>query len=247
VENDVAVGVQLAGGETVRADWVISAADGHATIYDFLGGKYKDSATDKLYDDSEIFPSYLQVSLGVAQDLSAQPPMLTQLLDTPLQVDPGTELHNASFRIFNFDPTFAPAGKTAVICFLPTNNHEYWLNLREHNPAGYRAEKHRIAEAVIGILERNVPDIRRTIEVTDVSTPATVIRYTGNWKGSMEGWLLKPGGRMRPYPNTLPGLRQFLMVGQWVSPGGGLPSGIMTGRAAIQAMCKQDRVPFTPR
>ena len=247
VENDVAVGVQLAGGETVRADWVISAADGHATIYDFLGGKYKDSATDKLYDDSEIFPSYLQVSLGVAQDLSAQPPMLTRLLDTPLQVDPGTELHNASFRIFNFDPTFAPAGKTAVICFLPTNNHEYWLNLREHNPAGYRAEKHRIAEAVIGILERNVPDIRRTIEVTDVSTPATVIRYTGNWKGSMEGWLLKPGGRMRPYPNTLPGLRQFLMVGQWVSPGGGLPSGIMTGRAAIQAMCKQDRVPFTPR
>ena len=83
--------------------------------------------------------------------------------------------------------------------------------------------------------------------MTDVSTPATVIRYTGNWKGSMEGWLLKPGGRMRPYPNTLPGLRQFLMVGQWVSPGGGLPSGLMTGRAAIQAVCKQDLVPFTPR
>jgi phytoene dehydrogenase-like protein len=247
VENDVACGVQLAGGETVRADWVISAADGHATVYDFLGGKYKNSATDKLYDDSEIFPSYLQVSLGVAQDLSAQPPMLTRLLDTPLPVDPGTELHHLAFRIFNFDPTFAPASKTAVICFLPTRNHEYWLNLREHNPAGYRAEKHRIAEAVIGILERNMPNLRRTIEVTDVSTPATVIRYTGNWKGSMEGWLLKPGGRMRPYPNTLPGLRQFLMVGQWVSPGGGLPSGIMTGRAAIQVMCKQDRVPFTPR
>ena len=79
--------------------------------------------------------------------------MLTRLLDTPLPVDPGTELHHLAFRIFNFDPTFAPASKTAVICFLPTRNHEYWLNLREHNPAGYRAEKHRIAEAVIGILE----------------------------------------------------------------------------------------------
>ena len=31
VENDQAVGVQLSGGETMTADWVISAADGHAT------------------------------------------------------------------------------------------------------------------------------------------------------------------------------------------------------------------------
>jgi phytoene dehydrogenase-like protein len=34
VENDTAVGVQLVGGETVAADWVISAADGHAAIFD---------------------------------------------------------------------------------------------------------------------------------------------------------------------------------------------------------------------
>src|SRR5271166_3231321 len=37
VERDTAVGVQLADGETIAADWVISAADGHATIYDLLG------------------------------------------------------------------------------------------------------------------------------------------------------------------------------------------------------------------
>lgn len=90
-------------------------------------------------------------------------------------------------------------------------------------------------------------DIRPAIEVIDVSTPATVIRYTGNWKGSMEGWLLTPGTGFRPLPRTLPGLRQFLMVGQWVMPGGGLPSGLMTARSAIQAVCKQERVPFVAR
>ena len=45
VENDTAVGVQLADGEPVMADWVISAADGHATLFDLLGGKYVDAAT----------------------------------------------------------------------------------------------------------------------------------------------------------------------------------------------------------
>jgi phytoene dehydrogenase-like protein len=247
VENGAAVGVRLAGGQTIPADWVISAADGHATIYDLLGGQYTNRATDKIYSECEMFPSYLQVSLGVALDLSGQPAFATRLLDTPLLVDPVTELHQLSFRFFHFDPTFAPAGKTAVTCLLPTYNHEHWVKLREQDPAGYQAEKRRIAEAVIAVLDKKVPGIRQAIEVTDVSTPATVIRYTGNWKGSMEGWFLSPGGRMRPYPNTLPGLQRFRMVGQWVLPGGGLPSGPMTARPAIQAICKQDRVPFAPR
>ncbi|MGA2170396.1 MAG: NAD(P)/FAD-dependent oxidoreductase [Terracidiphilus sp.] len=247
VEDNAAIGVQLAGGEAIAADWVISAADGHATIYDLLGGKYTDKTTKKTYDKMQTFPSYLQVSLGVAMDLAGQPVSVTRLLDSPLHVDPGTELNQAAFRIFNFDPTFAPAGKTAVTCFLPTRNFEYWVQLQLHNPDGYRAEKDRIAEAVIAILEKKIPGLRQAIEVTDVSTPATIIRYTGNWKGSMEGWFISPGTSFRPLPNTLPGLRQFMMVGQWIMPGGGLPSGPMTARPAIQAICKRDRVPFTPR
>ena len=80
-----------------------------------------------------------------------------------------------------------------------------------------------------------------------MSTPATVIRYTGNWKGSMEGWLQTPGTGFRPLRNTLPGLRQFLMAGQWVMPGGGFLPGLMSARSAIQAVCKRDRVPFVGR
>ena len=57
---------------------------------------------------------------------------------------------------------------------------------------------------------------------------------------------MKPDMGLRPLRNTLPGLRQFMMVGQWVMPGGGLPSGLITARSAIRAMCELDRVPFLP-
>ncbi|MGZ3285076.1 MAG: hypothetical protein ACXU9A_20690, partial [Xanthobacteraceae bacterium] len=147
-------------------------------------------------------------------DLSQQAGYVMRLLDAPLMVDPGTQLRQVSFRFFHFDPTFAPPGKTAVICFRPTYNFQFWVDLRQRDPVQYHAEKHRVAEAVIAILERSVADIRPAIEVIDVSTPATVMRYTGNWKGSMEGgWLLTPGAGFRPLPRTLSGLRQFLMVG----------------------------------
>ena len=102
VEHDAAVGVQLTGGETIAADWVISAADGRATIYDMLGGKYADPRTDKRYDTDtmETFPSYVQVSLGVARDLSGQAGYVTRVLERPLRLTPTPSLggsRSASF------------------------------------------------------------------------------------------------------------------------------------------------------
>ena len=57
VEDCTAVGVRLAGGETIRADWVISAADGHATVYELLEGRYTDPSVDKVFETYETFPS----------------------------------------------------------------------------------------------------------------------------------------------------------------------------------------------
>ena len=34
------------------------------------------------------------------------------------------------------------------------------------------------------------------------------------------------------------------MAGQWVSPGGGLPAGLMTGRQVVQLMCHKDKRRF---
>jgi phytoene dehydrogenase-like protein len=246
VEQGAAVGVQLAGGEIIRADWVISAVDAHATIYDLLGGKHVDEVTERTFRTLTPFASYLQVSFGVARDLSAQPGFVTRVLDMPVVVDPETTLPALSLRFFHFDPTFAPAGKTAVTSFLPTRNFTFWVDLQRHDPVLYRAEKHRVAEAVIATVDKMVPEFRKAIETIDVSTPATVIRYTSNWQGSMEGWLLTPGMGYKPLRNTLPGLRRFFMAGQWVMPGGGLPSGLLTARLAVRTLCKEDHVPFLP-
>ena len=126
------------------------------------------------YTTADVFPSYLQVSLGVAQDLSRQPAFVACVLDNPIAIDPLTTLDAASFRFFHFDPTFAPKGKTAVTCFLPTYNGSYWTDLQRDDHARYVVEKQRIADAVIAMIERRIPGVRNAIEVIDVSTPASV-------------------------------------------------------------------------
>ncbi len=240
VEGGAATGARLADGAEVRGDWVVSAADGHATIHDLLHGRYHDKTIDAAYSSIEPFPSYLQVSLGVAAPLDCEPRTVTYLLDAPIEVDPKTSLDHLSFRIFNFDPTFAPPGHTAVTCLLLTRNDAYWTSLRQDNRTRYDQEKERLAQAAIDVLDRRIPGLRRAIEMVDVSTPATVVRYTGNWKGSMEGFLLTPRTGSRPLPMSLPGLEKFLMIGQWVSPGGGLPGGLITARSALRRLARAD-------
>jgi phytoene dehydrogenase-like protein len=73
------------------------------------------------------------------------------------------------------------------------------------------------------------------------ATPATVMRYTNNWHGSMESWLITPKTGVKQLPCTVPGLRNFYMVGQWISPGGGLPSGLITARNVIARIGRETK------
>jgi phytoene dehydrogenase-like protein len=53
---------------------------------------------------------------------------------------------------------------------------------------------------------------------------------------------MTPSTGIRQLAATLPGLRNFYMVGQWISPGGGLPSGLLTARNVAQMICKDNRI-----
>ena len=103
-----------------------------------------------------------------------------------------------------------------------------------------------MADTIVSILDKRYPGFADHVEMRDVATPLTFERYTGNWRGIFEGWLITEK-TMAPFRirKTLPGLDRFYMAGQWVEPGGGVPSGLLSGRNVIQILCKRDRRPFT--
>ncbi len=249
VEHNRAVGVRLTDGSEHRADVVISAADGHATIFDMLGGKYVDDEIRGYYETLPIFEPIVMVSLGVARDLSKTPHAVTWTLDKPVSLA-GELRPSLSMSHYGYDPTLAPAGKS-VVEFMLTSNYKYWKDLAGDSER-YEAEKKQIALTVMEQMDRRLPGIASQVEVVDVATPLTFERYTGNWQGSFEGWQMTPktlgmvmsGKGMR---KTLPGLENFYMIGQWVEPGGGLPSGVMSARAMIKTLCAKDQRPFVTK
>jgi phytoene dehydrogenase-like protein len=246
-EDGRAVGIRLEDGMEHRADYVISAADGHATIFEMLEGKYADDTVRGLYDNLIPFPPIVFIALGVNRtfgDLRSSAHGMGLELAEPITVG-GVEHRFLGVHIYNFDPTLAPEGKTLLTVMFPTA-FDFWQKLRQDDEQ-YKAEKERIADAVVAALDRRFPGLAGQVEMRDVSTPTTFVRYTGNWEGSFEGWMLTPetGGFGRSLPKTLPGLENFYMAGQWVEPGGGLPAAAFSGRNVVQIICKKEKKKFT--
>ncbi len=247
VEADTAVGVRLADGSEHRAARVISAADGHATIFDMLEGKYADDQTRLPYEKWQAFPPLLYVGLGVNRTFDDEPHTVSGFsfpLRQPTEIGDAVQ-KRLPVHLYHHDPTLAPAGKTSMVVMLPSN-YEYWKALAQDR-AAYNEKKDQVARTVVELMEQRFPGISRQVEMVDVATPLTFERYTGNWKGSFEGWLITPESSdsfFKRMPQTLPGLQNFYLCGQWVEPGGGLPTGVTSGRRLVQALCKQDHKKF---
>ena len=247
VENDRATGVRLTDGSEHYAERVISAADGYSTIFKMLDGKYADKNIKAIYEKWHPFPPLLFIGLGVKRTFEEEPVTVSGLsfpLKEPVMIG-GTLRNRLPVHIYNQDPTLAPPGKTTLVVMLDTS-YEYWKDLSKDRKT-YLAQKEEESMKVITLLEQRFPGIAADVEMVDVATPMTFERYTGNWKGSFEGWLITPENSstvMKPMCQQLPGLKNFYMCGQWVEPGGGLPTGVISARRLFKTICREDKRKF---
>jgi len=244
---DRAAGVELADGTQAPAEVVISAADGHATLYEMLAGRYLSEELRDVYerDKLPLFYPILFVGIGVARDFADEPRRVSGIrftVDEPVGAG-AAQSRQLDARIFNFDASMAPEGRTVITSALEADG-PYWIGLRESDRPRYEEEKARIGDAVVRALDGRFPGLKDQVEMVDVATPATTVRYTGNWRASFEGFMPTPGYMLKGLPRRLPGLDDFYMAGQWVQPGGGLPTGVMTGREVVQLVCARDGVKF---
>lgn len=239
VEDGRAVGVRLYDDRELRADAVISTADGRGTIFHMLRGEFVDKDLQKRYDGQLPAHTQVQVSLGIDRDLSGEPHWVTYLLEEPITIA-GESRDAINVKHYCFDPSLAPPGKSVVEVMLQST-YDYWQRI--YGRKLYDTEQIQVCDTVVGFLERLYPGIAEQVEVKDVATPLSYERYTGNWRGSTCGWLLTKDTMLwtiQGVDKTLPGLRNFYMAGQWVEPGGLVPVVAMSGRNAIRMICHDD-------
>ena len=239
VENNTAKGVILTDGTQILSDYVIGASDGYSIIYKMLEGRFVSKKIEFAYKNWELFPAFVQVSFGINKVVASESP-ITMNMAKGLKIGMSELEFGYSIMNYSYDTTMAPEGKTTIVM-----RYESPWNLWEHlDGDDYRNEKKQIEKDATRYLETEYPGISEFIEVVDVATPKTNVRYTGVKEGAYEGFLPSKENMMKSLDMTLPGLSNFYMAGQWLFPGGGLPPSAQTGKWTVQLICKKEKQKF---
>lgn len=205
-----------------------------------LDAKYISKEIDFAYKNWELFTPIVQVSFGINKAIPSDSPILINISKDKLIGK--TKLENGySVMNYSYDSTMAPEGKTTIVLRFDSP-WELWENM---DAKEYKTEKLQIQKDATTCLENEYPGIPEFIEVIDVATPKTDVRYTGVKDGAYEGFMPSKDNMMKSLKMQLPGLQNFYMAGQWLFPGGGLPPSAQTGKWAVQLICKKEKRVFT--
>lgn len=242
IRDNRVYGIMLDDGTEQLADYVIWAGDGNNLIFNLLKGNYIDDRIKKMYETWTPVKPVVHVMMGVNRDFKGEP---HRIIFRPERVETiaGEKREWLCMLHHSFDPSMAPEGKSVVEVWYDSD-FDYWEKLSVDKNR-YKAEKQKIADYTISEMEIRFPGFKNQLEVVDIPTPMTYKRYTGNWKGSPDGWYLTNNNLMSGEPvHRLPGLDNLFMAGQWTGPYTGTVIAALSGRQAIQLICHDNKKEF---
>jgi phytoene desaturase len=238
IKNGTVAGVR-SKGEIYPADAVIAACDMYDTLRNMLGGKYPHPQLDTMLEAAELFPPLILVSYGLKRRFDI-PFAITFECPEGIQTAPGHIETQLSFRSFEFDPTSAPENCSSVMAMF-TSELDYWQTLRSSDISEYRLKKEDFSDQVTEMLNKRIPGFKDAIEVIDVATPATYVRYANLYKGSWEGFAPTPAAVRTNIRKTIDGIKGLYLCGQWTTPGGGICTAVASGKDAAASVLKANK------
>jgi phytoene dehydrogenase-like protein len=244
LKDQTAVGVRTEDGKTYSTKVVVSNANAHDTFHKLM--KPHPALAEYLarMDRFSVSLSSFQVFLGLKRDLVGE----TGVRDSEIFYETGydpeagyqhalrADVEDGGFNLMLYDNVYrgySPKGKSTLV-ILVLQGYDHWLpyetEYQSTRREAYLAEKERMANILIDkVQQKLLPGLRNAIEVIEIGTPLTNVRYTGNYRGAIYGWdqTLDNSGPQR-LPNTTP-IKNLYLAGAWTQPGHGYGGVIASG------------------
>jgi phytoene dehydrogenase-like protein len=254
IKDHTAYGALTADGKTHTGKVIVSNANAYDTFHTMLSDDaYLADYLAKL-DRYSVSQSSFQVFLGLKKDLIRE----VGIEDSEVFVATGydddadyerarrADVESGGFGLALYDNVYegySPKGKNTLnIIALQGYDHweQYASDYWKGNKAAYRAEKERMARVLIEKVEKTLlPGLPKAIEVMEIGTPLTNIRYTGNYRGAIYGWdqTLDNSGQSR-LPHKTP-VKNLFLAGAWTRPGHGYGGVIWSGLECFGEIMKE--------
>jgi prolycopene isomerase len=245
VNNNVATGVATADGRDFRSRVVVSNANPFDTFRRMIGDQASISEEETKWKQYSVSLSSFQVFLGLKKDLVKKAGITDSEIFLEPSYDPEAgyahalkgDVESGGIGVTLYDNIYgeySPKGKNTVN-ILTLQGYGPWEKYEKDylagNKAEYKKEKERMADILIQKAEKALlPGLAGSIEVKEIGTPLTNVRYTGHYRGAIYGWdqTVNNSGSTRVGHAT--SIKNLYLAGAWSRPGHGygavIPSGL---------------------
>jgi prolycopene isomerase len=224
---------------------VVSNADPFTTFQRMIADQSAVAEYEAMWQRYSVSLSSFQVFLGLKDDLVGK----LGLTASEIFVEPGydpeasyahalagdVEHGGVSITLYDaVDHGYSPPGKN-TINLMTLQGYGPWeayeADYRAGRKTAYNREKNRMADMLIEKAERTLlPGLSQAIEVKEIGTPLTNVRYTGHHRGAIYGWdqtVNNSGGTRVGHATPI---KNLYLAGAWSRPGHGygavIPSGL---------------------
>ena len=243
-KDHAAYGVKTGDGREFTGKVVVANANAYDTFHSMVKeGDFLKEYVEKM-DQYSVSLSSFQVFLGLKEDLVRKVGIEdTEIFyhtdydhESDYMAAVNAKMDNTGYGLTLYDNLYkgySPEGKnTLSLIVLQGYDHwkEYEADYFKGEKTAYRAEKERIADILIKKTEQTLlPGLSSAIQVKEIATPLTNLRYTGNYRGAIYGWdqTVNNSGRSR-LPHKTP-IKNLYLAGAWTSPGHGYGGVIGSG------------------
>ncbi len=239
-KNNTVTGVKLDNNETLTTKYVVSACDMTQTFKTLLGekitGKQTISSLNKMIPSLSFFILYI----GIKKPFKGLPPDGTNMWYLPYY-DLDKLYLNIKKCYFNKAGMYlikvSPDKKTILASFLaPFKTKVFW-----------RIHKEEIAQDFLNMIEKFIPNLKKHIAYFDAATPATLYRYTLNYKGAAFGWAKMPSQIFEPIMSKTTFINRLYLAGHWTSITFGLPGTCYSGYDTARRILRKENINIFPR
>ncbi|RPI46754.1 MAG: NAD(P)/FAD-dependent oxidoreductase [Bacteroidetes bacterium] len=236
VEEGMATGVRTFDGDEFRSRAIVSNASAQDTFRKLVrGSEFLEEYLLRL-DKFSVSLSSFQVFLGLKEDLVGR----SGITGSEIFVEKGydmeagyramldADVENGGYALTLYDNIYkgySPEGKN-TLNIMTLQGFGHWEPFETGYFEGNREEYWKEKERMAGILVRKVeedllPGLSGAIEVMEIGTPLTNLRYTGNPRGAIYGYdqTMDNSGRSRLGHSTP--VKNLYLSGAWTSPGHG--------------------------
>ncbi len=130
---------------------------------------------------------------------------------------------------------------TSTISIMTLADYDFWKKFEKDyvngNKGAYNSKKHQLAEVLIEQVENSlIPGLKESIEVMEIGTPLTNIRYTKNPGGAIYGY-----DRNKEHLGSRTPVKGLYLASAW-SNGGGYTPAMMAGRNAVHNLLQDFKI-----